>query len=1049
MDMTDGGMMSPEELDEQLRRGVVRIIDRAGGVVGTGFFVTEHLIATCAHVVGKALSDDGRVPSIEGGETIIILLSGCSPEEFLSATVESESFRDEDAEDIAFLRIVHPDEERLQRFLGSIRPLRLSSSLDLPGTNLRGFAFPSVFPSGLPMTAVVIAAVHTPKRGRRIHVSSKNISLGCSGGPLWDERGGVVGMAVSIIPQDGTGRHTDTAFMIAAETLASACHEVNIKAAYRSPSPDNDIFVETLTPGEIDLYLQKIIAHHERVTPIGAQRRFSFSLTDLYTPIPVFYDPQRKGADIEATAPETSSRGIGSVDLALDQVFDLVRSRGRRGVVLLGLPGSGKTTHLKYLLLEVARKGGAHLGLPPHIVPVFMALSKLSDVKIGLPRLINDQLHNPLRDMPPDFGERLCRRGRLLFLFDGLDEIGSHKDRAEVGRWIESIRKSATDSYIIVSCRYAGYSGTGVEFENDFLEVHTSPLSGRGVYDFVKCWYRMLSIESGEDIQDAPSHAGMLDLLRTLDSPQFTSIPQLLEMAQNPLMLATICMVHHERKKLPRARAELYESCISVLLERWHRRIDLEIPEGLAASIVKFIATWMHSKSGRTQASATEFGKHLKHLDIRKVVSGQTTETALLQTIRDDSGIFSYRGMGEYGFIHLGIQEFLTAQHLGQLGLVKPAVFDQLASKIIDPWWLEVILLMLALPDLNLYEPFMRALLKRPEFAEIWDSSAIQLCMAEAAHVSPAPFVEVLLASKRHWLLNLRLAKMDGARRLAAAQLLARFMPEVLAGLADQLSEHPIAAVRSWWQSRPHTTMPPGRVAFSPKGGVELALVGGDKPFYIARTPITNAQYAEYLESNVFRAESPRFWGHRDFNQPRQPVVGITVRDATRYCEWAGLELPDSWFWDRAYAHPNAKPPPGWCGSDEDERKHYELQRLLLSTHTDYPGPRLQLTPEQRSQRLESGWFEENSNGRLHNVAEKQPNSLGLYDMDGNIWEWCTSTWTHVSSGDDRSVEEYLKYGETHLLRGGSWQSSIKSYETTARAKASANTIGFRPILLI
>jgi hypothetical protein len=59
-----GDGRSLEERGEQLRRGVVRILGRGREVVGTGFFVAADLVATCAHVVHKALSDEGPV---EGG----------------------------------------------------------------------------------------------------------------------------------------------------------------------------------------------------------------------------------------------------------------------------------------------------------------------------------------------------------------------------------------------------------------------------------------------------------------------------------------------------------------------------------------------------------------------------------------------------------------------------------------------------------------------------------------------------------------------------------------------------------------------------------------------------------------------------------------------------------------------------------------------------------------------------------------------------------------------------------------------------------------------
>ena len=81
-------MSVAEGREAQLRRAVVRIVDRGRRVVGTGFFVTRDLVATCAHVVREALRKD----DIEGGEQVEIQLLAGMPEGpgFVLATVERE-----------------------------------------------------------------------------------------------------------------------------------------------------------------------------------------------------------------------------------------------------------------------------------------------------------------------------------------------------------------------------------------------------------------------------------------------------------------------------------------------------------------------------------------------------------------------------------------------------------------------------------------------------------------------------------------------------------------------------------------------------------------------------------------------------------------------------------------------------------------------------------------------------------------------------------------------------------------------------------------------
>ncbi len=223
--------------EDRLRRAVVRIVDRGGRVVGTGFFVTRDLVATCAHVVEKALQEDGVVE---------IQLREGMPEsvDALPTTLERESFRDEGAEDVAFLRVKPPLPEGIQ-------PLALATSVGTEEARLRGFAFPEAGKDGLWMTATVVGPLDLPGNGRRLQLRSSNISPGCSGGPLWDERGRVVGMAVAIVDREAktTGRHIDTAKAIAAEVLAGLCRELSIERVERSaapflvPFPENPGFV--------------------------------------------------------------------------------------------------------------------------------------------------------------------------------------------------------------------------------------------------------------------------------------------------------------------------------------------------------------------------------------------------------------------------------------------------------------------------------------------------------------------------------------------------------------------------------------------------------------------------------------------------------------------------------------------------------------------------------------------------------------------------------------------------------------------------------------
>ncbi|MBO4264192.1 MAG: formylglycine-generating enzyme family protein [Bacteroidales bacterium] len=66
------------------------------------------------------------------------------------------------------------------------------------------------------------------------------------------------------------------------------------------------------------------------------------------------------------------------------------------------------------------------------------------------------------------------------------------------------------------------------------------------------------------------------------------------------------------------------------------------------------------------------------------------------------------------------------------------------------------------------------------------------------------------------------------------------------------------------------------------------------------------------------------------------------------------------------------------------------------------------------------GWYDANAGGTTHPVKNKGVNELGLYDMSGNVWEWCND-WFGEYGYDDLTNPRGPSSGSTRILRGGSW----------------------------
>ncbi|MCA9649344.1 MAG: SUMF1/EgtB/PvdO family nonheme iron enzyme, partial [Myxococcales bacterium] len=202
--------------------------------------------------------------------------------------------------------------------------------------------------------------------------------------------------------------------------------------------------------------------------------------------------------------------------------------------------------------------------------------------------------------------------------------------------------------------------------------------------------------------------------------------------------------------------------------------------------------------------------------------------------------------------------------------------------------------------------------------------------------------------------------------------------------------------------------------------------------FYMARTEVTNAQYALYLETNpnVPKAPSMADQNVADYGQLDQPVTGLTWHEAKEYCDWAGLVLPTEAQWE--YAVRAGTTTAYWYGDDPKDLSRF-------------------------------GWFDAStgyqerglSGARPHTVGTKGTNPFGLFDMTGNVFEWTLDAFdsdeTSPRTGD--SLRHEPAGGANRVLRGGSWFVSAHVARSAFRLDCApgyrSSGVGFRPALLI
>ena len=730
---------------------------------------------------------------------------------------------------------------------------------------------------------------------------------------------------------------------------------------------------------------------------VGSAKAHSFPIEDLYIPL------KTHGISLPNRTP-------GSDSASPAQSADLETALAAPRLVIVGDPGSGKTTFLRRIALTAVREFRRAPEVKPF--PILIGIAKLADflgtaqtgAEAESPSRLAKFLALPNKDsthgLTEEFFSDKLVKGPAILYFDGLDEAPTTDSREAIVRLFDS----ATIAYrhscrFVVTTRPKSYEGRAT-LEN-FQTAEILPLEEPSIQLFLRKWCAVVA-----GLGNADSPANSVSATRHFNelNDALHAVPEIRRMARNMVMLSALAVVHWNEKRLPEQRAALYESILKwLVLSRERRDVVSRVSEDRCHTLMRLLALEMqqHPK-GRQIEVEKEWAAERLAPKFASVAAARV----FLDQEEIDSGIILSRGTS-LRFRHLTFQEYLAAYQIFTWDDSKERVKFLLAGKrkpLYQPEWREVVLLLAGLLRSVLGESSANRLVSgilanlRSNASLAAKARCIGIVGAIINDLSPFKFQpdDPHYPGVRNEVLSI--FSRQGAETVP-------FEDRLEAANALGQSGDPRLNENNWIPIEPGTVWMGTELEKADRRPVLI-----DRPFEIARFPVTVSEYAKFIEAGAYtdgqwglgdgklgQRVLPWFWDERQDGQ-NHPVTGISWYEADAYCRWRSIEersvirLLKEAEWELAArgAEDNSYPW-GPKGDNLAARANYYDGKTYRGT-----------TPV--------GLYPHGST------------PTGVHDMAGNVWEWV----------EDAEIQEH---GETlRVLRGGSYFVDAENLRCVARS---------------
>lgn len=659
--------------------------------------------------------------------------------------------------------------------------------------------------------------------------------------------------------------------------------------------------------------------------------------------------------------------------------------------------------------------------------------------------------------------------GRTTWMLDGLDEITDVRLRVRAAALIErfAAQVTATRDRVIVTSRPHAVEDPAVR---DALRVggaaaEVAALNREEILDFLTRWYAARPQASrGSD----PAHAAE-QLFKHL-----LSAPQLLELSGSPLLLAVTAALYVQRGRLPERRVELLEWTTHALIDRrfgpgagGSRARTAKVRQALMAISLRM----MNQGALRTIGDG----------ELRELI-GQTWPPApdaprpdsvelelLAMNLESHSGLLVVEAHPpRCRFTHFVYQEFLAARAIAETE--DPAAI--LRPRFGDVAWREVILMTTE----YLGATHRTRLIGLVSALARWAGEEEDACgrLGLALHALLNTQLDILPPDELAYLCLAAASALDGRdskssalQRIELGILLGRIGDPRLGLSKETRWVH--QAGGTFWEGSDT-----GRGSEKPRREARI-----EHPFFFGKYPITNAEFEGFVRAGGYKAlglrrwwsaegrevwraftsdqahpamafvlskhpgqlsDKPYGWSNPRWDEPNQPVVGVSFYEAEAFCRWLnscwekqrppwlaqGLEarLPNQWEWEVVAA--------GIAG------------RTYPWGDTPAPGPELANFSAQWGRTTPVGTFPEGATPE------------GVMDLAGNVWEWCQDRCVDPArpqaaqgAQTPAAAGESVLYGR--VIRGGSWATDAHALRSCCQEAMSAGyrnlDVGFRIVL--